>query len=471
MAYAQTTNGETDAASAGRKADRTVLFVLFFICILLPLSISLGSLRLTPLRLFLIASFIPFVLQVVSGKVGRFHTADILVFCFGGWIMLSMIAVHGMERVAYAGITVVELIGGYVAGRVMIQSATQYKRFFNIYFIVLILLAPLVLFELYTARAPILDGLGGLASFGKNRTEFRFGLSRVQVSFSHSILWGLFCSIAIGNLFYIYGKSFVRGSTYAGFALSMTYSSLSSGPFLAGMLQFLMILWDKITKGKWKLLVILFAIFYVTIDLLSNRTPIQIIIEELTFSSHTGWYRIHIWRHGTDNVWDNPIFGLGLNDWKRASWMTGSSVDNFWLLTTMRHGLPAIGFLFGAIGLSVLYTLRAKLTDPDIARMRVGYLVTMAGLFFTLATVHVWEQLAVLVMFYIGMGSWFMTAGGDQPPPSETTPETEAPPSSRYSRRAPKPSRRAQGKHQPAKPGRPARSARRTNPQRRPISE
>jgi O-antigen ligase len=129
----------------------------------------------------------------------------------------------------------------------------------------------------------------------------------------------------------------------------------------------------------------------------------------MTFSSHTGWYRLNIWEYGTQSVLNNPVFGIGLNDWERPAWMGGSSVDNFWLLIAMRHGLPSILLLGAAVALSVLYILRTPIADVLTARMRTGYLVTMVGLFLALATVHVWEQVAVLVFFYIGMGAWLFS--------------------------------------------------------------
>ena len=431
-------SGSTESDS---KSSRTIVYLLFFACILLPISISLGSLRLTPLRLFLLAVFVPFLIQVLSGKAGRFTVVDGLILFFGTWIAVALMAVHGTAEIPFAGITIIEMVGGYLAGRVLVRNAQDHSLFFRVYFWVLVILAPLAVIELLTSRMIITEALGGLASFGKNHA-YRLGMSRVQVAFAHSILWGLFCSIAIGNLFYIYGRSIFSGLPRAGLALGMTYTSLSSGPFLAGLLQVMLIAWDRMTKGKWVLLIVLFMSFKLVIDSLSNRGLFMIFLEEFTFSGHTAWYRIHIWRHGTDEVWRHPIFGIGLGDWQRADWMTGASVDNFWLLTTMRYGLPVIVALLGAIALLVFFILRTKITDPLVARMRVGYLVTMTGLFMTLSTVHVWEQMAVLVMFYIGIGSWFFLVSHDEPAQTAPLDASEPLPQTRFSRTAPKPGRR-----------------------------
>jgi len=43
----------------------------------------------------------------------------------------------------------------------------------------------------------------------------------------------------------------------------------------------------------------------------------------------------------------HPVFGIGYGDWARPNWIP-ASVDNFWLLTAMRHGVPGLGFLAAA---------------------------------------------------------------------------------------------------------------------------
>ena len=46
--------------------------------------------------------------------------------------------------------------------------------------------------------------------------------------------------------------------------------------------------------------------------------------------------------------------------------------------------------------------------------MRTGYRVALAGLLFTLATVHVWDSVVILSMLCLGAG-WFFCTGRVQP--------------------------------------------------------
>jgi len=88
------------------------------------------------------------------------------------------------------------------------------------------------------------------------------------------------------------------------------------------------------------------------------------------------------------------------------------SVDNFWLLTAMRYGLPAFGFM--AIGLATMIwaITRRKGLGTDDAACRLAYMVALIGLFAVLGTVHVWGATSVLVTFYMGAGVWLAQADG-----------------------------------------------------------
>jgi hypothetical protein len=87
------------------------------------------------------------------------------------------------------------------------------------------------------------------------------------------------------------------------------------------------------------------------------------------------------------------------------------SVDNFWLLTAMRYGIPAVVFLMVGIVLGLWAILRRQDLSAEDAQARNAYVVGAVGLFFTLCTVFVWGSTSVFVMFYIGAGVWLAEAG------------------------------------------------------------
>ena len=150
-----------------------------------------------------------------------------------------------------------------------------------------------------------------------------------------------------------------------------------------------MILWEKITRANWKLLGFLGLIGYGTIDLLSNRSPAAVLASYATFDAATAYNRILIWRIGIQTVIDFPIFGIGMNEWRRTGWTWTASVDNFWLVTAMRPGVPAFLFLVAAIVINLRRIFANKELPESAVQCRSAYLVMSTGLFFTLSTVHV----------------------------------------------------------------------------------
>jgi O-antigen ligase len=216
----------------------------------------------------------------------------------------------------------------------------------------------------------------------------------------------------------------------------MTFTSLSSGPLLAVALQIIMIGWGWITRNAWWALIGLAVIAYVAIDLLSNRTPVQVLISYLTFSPANAYTRLAIWNFGSAEVLRHPLFGIGLNNWERPSWMT-SSVDNFWLATAMRYGLPGVLLLMAGIAANLVQIIRADLPDR-LKPVRDGYVIATVGTLMVLSTVHVWGSAAALILFYFGAGNWMFGGGaaaeatddaaaGAEPVAESAKPEPAAP--------------------------------------------
>ena len=391
---------------------RRILLIVFLVALVLPIQPELGGQRLDPYRLLLLVLFLPFVAAMVKRRAGQLTISDILMGCYALWIIITLVFHHGMGRFAYASILATMLLGGYMAGRLLIRNAQDYRRFIRYFLILLLILLPFAIFELFTERMIITEILGKVFPATAQQFQTRNGLSRVQVVFPHSILFGLFCSIGFGNVLYIYRDQFLSRILRLSLVIGMTIMSLSSAPLLSIGLQSIMAGWDKITRGKWMTLTVGVAAIYIFLSLASNRGPVIIIIEKLTFNPSTAWWRVYIWEYGIQNVMAHPLFGLGLNDWARPTWLA-PTVDNFWLLTAMQAGIPALGFLAIALMIHVVRILRVKGLNTQTRDIRTGYMVVLAGTVFTLSTVHVWDALAVFMMFYFGAGSFLYTSQTD----------------------------------------------------------
>lgn len=426
-----------DTSAGGATAAGFLLIFIF--SMLFPVYFHLGGLRLSPLRILMLAAFIPLAVRLFSGAAGRLNGFDIVFGLFCLWMSLSLLVTEGPARIPFIGITVVELYGGYLCGRVLVRSYDDYRTFIRCFLIGLAFLFPFALVELLTTRQLLNDFFGSFAStFHKGpSTRPRWGLMRTMASFEHAILFGLFCSIGFANVFYLYREQVLKRIGLTAFVTFMTFMSLSSAPLLSVILQGGMIVWNKITKGRWGLLIVLTIIAYIVVDLLSNRTPITILISYATFDAHTAWTRVVQWDHGIANVLANPVFGIGLTaSWDRPSWL-GDSVDNFWLVIAMRHGLPGIALLLGAIGVGIWRIVRARGLSAEAETCRTGYMITLVGVLITLATVHIWGAVSVFVMFYLGAGQWLAEASDSPEVSSASSARTPARVRPQRSRAAP----------------------------------
>ncbi len=437
------------AAATSAVAVPTLLIGIFIISLLPPIYFFIGTLRLSTDRLLLLILFIPMVLKFVGGQAGRIQLCDVLIILFSIWLIITFVFHHGLERLNYSIISMVEILGAYLAGRVLVRSAAAYRTFMMLFLLSMLFLLPFGLVELFTNRNILQEVFGQFfPHYVKGRTSYgRMGLERVMAGFPHPILFGLFCSVAFASAAAVFGKSAFRWLAVALFVVGMTFMSLSSGPLIAIAAQLVLLLWGKITGGKWWLFALLFWSAYITVDLLSNRTPITIMINYITFNPATAWARVNIYTFGIREVWANPLFGIGLNDWARPYWLTGS-VDNFWLLNAMRHGVPGFLFVFGTMLALCRAICKADIPSAELRRWRTGYIITVTGLVVTLCTVHIWSEVAVFVFFFLGAGMWFTEAatrnadGEDAPPSGDLAPPDQA-------RAAPTRKGRSVGRDQP----------------------
>ena len=292
----------------------------------------------------------------------------------------------------------------------MVRSAEDYRWFFQAYFVMLLILLPFAFFEMMTGR-PLLSELFSMITRVTPRTpEVRNSVFRAGVSYPHPIHWGLVASLMFAQAWLIWRDDTKARNLRAGVAMACTVTAMSSAPLLGLATQIGLIIWGRVTGNRWMLLVTMFATVFFALELLSNRGPVILFIETMTLDSETAWWRVYIWQYGSLSVMNHPVFGIGLEDWERPEWLAGT-VDNFWLLTAMRYGLPAIIFL--VLGLAWTVWKIARMRDLSTAdkKAREGYLIGFVALCFALSTVHAWGAPSVLVTFYFGMGAFLFTGG------------------------------------------------------------
>ena len=188
-----------------------------------------------------------------------------------------------------------------------------------------------------------------------------------------------------------------------------TLTALSSAPILGLVLQSGLIVWDVVTrgvKGRVILTVGTIVVVLTAISLFSSRSVFALIAAYLTIGSWTGFYRLIIWENGVANIMAHSWIGIGLAEWDRPWWMVSNSVDAYWLLITVRTGLPALLLLVTAIALLGWRTAQVSSHHRDrlLRRYAKSWFISLVALCLVGCTVHFWNMLACF--FFLGLAGW-----------------------------------------------------------------
>jgi len=380
----------------------------------LPIIFYAGPLRLSPYRLVLILAFIPCLIGWLSGASGKIRSPDVLILLLCLWGMVAVTFNHGLAfAIEPSGIFLIETFGSYLLARVYIRNVYSFRTTVSVLFYMLLFILPFAVFQSFTSRPLLLDVLDNFFVVIRGSVmEPRLGLHRAQGAFEHPILYGVISASVFSVSYYaqrkrnlIFGK-ITRSITIA----SAVFFSLSTGAFVALASQIMLITWDKFTKSiphRWIALIVLFFSAYALVDIISNRTPFEVFISYLTFNVGNSYNRVLIWQFGTSEVFRNPIFGIGYNEWIRPYWMS-NSMDNFWLLNAVRYGFPGFGFLATAVLIIFIKLGNARNLNENVAACRKGLLISLVGLSVAAATVHLWNASYSLFMFFLGSGMWML---------------------------------------------------------------
>ncbi|WP_164659302.1 hypothetical protein [Tropicibacter sp. Alg240-R139] len=400
------------------------VIAVFFLAIMLPtpVSINLGGLRMSVYRVVLIVMILPMMFQLFTGRRGKINLFDMLLLAHCAWVILALIKWGGLSQgIESGGIYFVECLGAYLVGRLYIRSYEDFSAMTHAYVGVVVAMLLFTIPEALTGVHILYDTISG--TVGGPRAPFiesRMGIERTFGPFDHPILCGIFSASAFSLAYFVVAQK--RLDNYTGMAKVFgvglaTFMSASGGPYLVLMMQGFVAAWECVLgriQGRWAALFSLFALAYVAIDLFSTKTPFHVFVNYFTFSKQSAYNRILLFEYGTAEVARHPIFGIGLGDWERPVWMS-DSMDNFWLLTAMRYGIPAFLLLLGVL-LGLVWAIGQRKRMPDTwRRARHAWAFTLFGIAVAAATVHLWNALFVLFFFLIGSGAWMLDARPGRP--------------------------------------------------------
>ena len=422
----------------------------FLVAIVLPLEVSIAGTVFTSVRVVVLLAVIPLLIGLLRGHYGRVLLVDWLFIAHTAWMGISLGVTTPQMAISQFGSVGSDFLGSYLIGRCLIRDWRGFVSTIWLALCLLLFLLPFVVVEMLTGQPPIiniLDKLPFVHSFAPVWTEPRMGLERAQAVFPHPIHFGLFSAslvalvyTGLNDLLAKWQRFFLLGLVAFG-----TFASLSSGALLPMILQVALIGWGiamhKVPR-KWLILGILCIAGYIVLEVFSTRSAMIAILTRLTFSSHNVYWRSIIFEWGWMNIFGSVengipparLFGIGFNDWIRPSYMYSGSMDNFWLVMGVRHGIP--GFLTVAGGMGWLIWKAAQHdmgADRVVNDIRLAWVLTFICLGLSMATVHAWGTIYDYIFFLFGSGAWLTT----YVPAAETGAEPMAGSSSPGGRRTP----------------------------------
>lgn len=415
------------AAASSTRGKLPVVVWIYLLAIVMPIGFWAGPLFMTTLRLLLLVMTVPLMINIIMGKYGKVYVTDFLFVAHIVWAAIAIGINNPDQMIQQVGSVGIEFLGGYAIGRAFIRNQEDFAALCRVLVLIVLCITPFALYETMTGRpilVEILHKLPGIRSVAIVNIEARMGLERVQSLFAHPIHHGLFCSVAFSLCFVaLNGTMSTTRRFLTGIIIAFNgFLALSSGALTAIAMQFFFIMWAFTFNGfkqRWWLLVGVFALGYVTIDLLSNRSPLKVFMSYATFSAHNAYWRSIIFDWGLANIIGSsekgiigsPLYGIGLHDWVRPSFMHSGSMDNFWLVIGVRYGLPGLFFLALGYIISITRIMRKNFEgDVQLTLFRRAWVFTFLGLTFTLCTVHVWTNIYSFIFFMFGAGIWLISA-------------------------------------------------------------
>ncbi|MGL4396063.1 MAG: O-antigen ligase family protein [Hyphomicrobium sp.] len=398
--------------SAKSKAPAPVIFLIVAFLCPTEFSLFLDGLRLPPHRIAILLLLPVAMMRLLVQRGLKLRGFDVAFLLFNVWTAAIFTYHHGNpDGLVYGGSLAVDGLGAYLIARTWIRDSDTFHAALRALATAVIVAGLIALPETLLGQTFTHNALKALTGYHHpTAVETRVGLTRAYGTFDHPIHYGTFCAALLAMFWYAETTPYARYRRAAILA-GATLLGLSSAPLLCLGLQTAMLVWERATRGvtsRTSITLLILAGLYVGAACVSTRSPINIIATGMTLDSWTGYYRLQIWEFGLDNVYANPLTGIGLNDWQRPAWMVSSTVDAFWLVIVMREGVPALILLFAAIGMKMRAVVRRGLASRDLQLRRLsrGWLMSLIALSLIGTTVHYWNVPYAFFFFFLGLAGW-----------------------------------------------------------------
>jgi hypothetical protein len=134
----------------------------------------------------------------------------------------------------------------------------------------------------------------------------------------------------------------------------------------------------------------------------------------ITASQESALYRKVLMEKYLDIALEHAWLGWGRNTWPKVDGM--ESIDNYYLLLSLMHGLPASALLLGLMLWMAVRLLRHGLTEPSGHNsLSFCFLGMIISVIVSLATVYLGENVLPALFFVLGWAEGFLRDPASDP--------------------------------------------------------
>ena len=360
----------------------------------------------------------------------RFTFKDFLVMGFAFIVGYSEYHNAGYKEAQNLMFDVVAwVILPYVLGKALIEPRHRVEVARRL----VILMSLVVLVSLYESRMGVtpfrllLDrffpwqGLGWV-------TTFRWGFVRIAGPYGHAILAGTVLTVGLSLHLWLErsglwekgpGWSFrlpqFRGRLLTVCLVGGLIMTLSRAPWFGAVVAGL-ITWAGCARNRRRVLLRLTALAAVGVIVFLGVWSYASVGREgaMSRTQETAAYRKELVEQYVDVAIQNSLLGWGRNSWPKLAGM--NSIDNYYLLLALMHGVVALGFLLWILGDTTIRLLRMALAEVETCRGSQSFGFTLLGIHvaigIAIATVYLGNQLVPLFFLLTGWAEGYLITEG-----------------------------------------------------------
>lgn len=380
------------------------------------------------------AAIIPIVAVALlrHGRTWRPVPMDGLIIVFAAWVGYSDFAGRGYDDAQNLMFAMLfSVLAPYFVARWVISAEGLDLAVARRFVIIVFGVALVGLWEAKFGFNPFHALLGPLfPGQGKGWvTTFRYGLARVAGPYSHAILAGIMLAVALVLQRWLQ-RAEAWEPRFARFpALPWAKARIITGVLVVGMLM-------TVARGPWlgaAVAVALLAVGQSTDRRRALRVAGALLVivaaagawalsdyldvrpgTAMTMSQESALYRKVLFEKYFDIAIDHAWFGWGLTSWPRVRGM--ESIDNYYLLISLMHGLPAMVMLvLMLLGGAVQCVRRGLAEAPGSRSPAFAFAGILVAIFTALGTVYLGEQVLPTTFFMLGWAQGWLRSGTTTP--------------------------------------------------------